>query len=93
MIFAIIETDLHLPGNASLKDKRQVLQSLKTGLRNKFNVSVAETGSRDLWQRAELGLAVVAGDRSVLENEVSRILDFIHCREGVVVIKDSVEYI
>ena len=38
-------------------------ESLKARLRDRFNVSVAETGHQDLWQRAELTACVVAGDR------------------------------
>ncbi len=52
-----------------MKDKRQVLQSLKSRLRDKFNVSVAEVGDQELWQKAILGLACVANE-SVHVNQV-----------------------
>ena len=62
----------------SLKDKRQVLKSLKDRLHNRFNVSAAETAHHDLWQRAELTVCVVATDRghaqSVLR-EADRLVD------------------
>lgn len=56
--------ELHLSGCQSLKDKRRILKSLKDRLHKQFNVSVAETGHQDLWQRAELACGVVATDRS-----------------------------
>ena len=59
MIVAIQTWDLHLPGCHSLKEKRGVLKPLTGGLRRSFNVSVAETGHQDLWQRAEIACAVV----------------------------------
>jgi uncharacterized protein len=55
--------DLQIYEAHSLKDKRSVVRSLKDRLRAKLNVSVAETGAQDLWQRAELTVCAVAGDR------------------------------
>ena len=46
----------------SLKDKRQVVKSLKDRLRHKFNVSVAEIDYQDLWQRALVAAVTVASD-------------------------------
>ena len=51
----------------SLKDKRQVVRSLKDRLRNAFNVSVAEIDVTDLWQRATLGVVSISGTRDYLE--------------------------
>lgn len=62
---------LMLPGVDSLKGKRMVVKSLKTRMRQKFNVSVSETGLHDLHQAAEITVAVVAEDRG----SVDRILD------------------
>ena len=54
---------LHLPEAHTLKDKRQVLQSLLGRLKARLNVAVAETGHQDFHQRAEISLACVAGTR------------------------------
>ena len=48
----------------SLKDKRQVVKSLKDRLRHKFNVSVAEIDYQDLWQRALVAAVTVAPDHA-----------------------------
>lgn len=63
MVVGVVTWDLHLDGCASLKDKRRIVKSLKDRLRQRFNVSVAETDSHELWQRAELSCCVVATDR------------------------------
>lgn len=63
MVIGVVSWELHLPGAASLKDKRSVLRSLKDRLHNEFNVSVAETGHHDVWQRAEITACTVATDR------------------------------
>ncbi len=68
MVVAVIGWDLEVFGCRSLKDKRRVVRSLKDRLRNRFNISVAETGSQDLWQRAELTACLVAGERALADS-------------------------
>lgn len=71
MFVAIVCCELHLPYSGSLKHKRRVVRSLVERLHQRYRISVAETGSHDLLQRAELGLAAVAGD----ERELRRLMD------------------
>jgi uncharacterized protein len=59
--------ELHLPGCHSLKQKRGTIKPLSAALRQRFNVSVAETGHQDLWQRAEIACAAVGSARPVVE--------------------------
>ncbi len=68
MVVAVIGWELEIFGCQSLKEKRSVLKSLKDRLHNRFNVSVAETGHHDLWQRAELTACVVSADRRHAES-------------------------
>ncbi|MGI9039823.1 MAG: DUF503 domain-containing protein [Gemmatimonadales bacterium] len=74
MILAITTWDLHLPSCHSLKEKRGVLKPLTVGLRRTLNVSVAEIGHQDLWQRAEIACAVIGSARPVVD-EVLRAAD------------------
>lgn len=62
MFVALLRLDLRIPGCGSLKEKRHVVKALTSGVRTRFGVSVAETGSHDLWQRTEIGVAVVSGE-------------------------------
>lgn len=62
MVVGVIGWDIQVYDAQSLKEKRAVIRSLKERLK-KLNVSVAETGHQDKWQRAELTAAVVATDR------------------------------
>jgi uncharacterized protein YlxP (DUF503 family) len=61
--------ELHLEGCLSLKEKRSRIKPLVSALR-RVNISVAETGHQDLWQRAELACAAVGSDRGVVEAEL-----------------------
>ncbi len=84
---------LRIPSSNSLKDKRQVLRSLKDKIRGKFNVSVAEVGSQDVWRSAELGITGVSGDKLFMEKEMARILNLIDARNDLEITDHSLEYI
>ena len=83
MFLAITTWDLHLPGCHSLKDKRGVVKPLTTALRRTLNVSVAETGQQDLWQRAEIACAVVGSARVVVEETLRAADRMVEGADGV----------
>ena len=64
MHIAVQTFRLRIPGADSLKAKRAVVKSLKAKLRQRFNLSVAETGMQDVHQVAELSVAVIADGRA-----------------------------
>jgi len=64
---AYLTLELRIEGAHSLKDKRQVLRSVKDRLRNSFNISIAEIEVTDLWQRATLGVVSISDSRDYLE--------------------------
>ena len=69
MVVGILRLSLYIHGASSLKDKRQVVRKVVDRLRSRFNVSVAEVGDNDIWQRAVIGIGAVSNDRSFV-NEV-----------------------
>jgi uncharacterized protein YlxP (DUF503 family) len=77
MLVAACQIELFLPESASLKQKRFVIQSLKTRIRQKFNYSVAEVGENDKWQKTILGLSMVANERKILERVFEKVLDLV----------------
>ena len=60
--------ELDLPYASSLKDKRQMIRSLRDRLRKK-NVSVVESGNQDFWQRATVEIAIAAVSRGAAEEK------------------------
>ncbi len=88
MVIGVATWELHVNGCQSLKDKRRVLKSLKDRLHQQFNVSVAETGHHELWQRAELTCGVVARDRRHAQ-EVIGAAERLIAGDGLVRIIDS----
>ncbi len=67
MVVGVRRWELHLSGCQSLKDKRRIVKSLKDRMHQRFNVSAAEVDHQDVWQRASLAAAVVAGDAHHVE--------------------------
>lgn len=72
MVVGIVRIELHLPAAQSLKDKRQVVRSIKERIRERVRASVAEVEFQDLWQRAALGVAVVAADGGQVREQLQR---------------------
>ena len=92
MIVAITIWDLHLPACHSLKEKRGVLKPLTSGLRRTLNVSVAETGHQDLWQRAEIACAAVGSARAVVEETLRAADRLIEEADGIRIMDTATEF-
>ena len=58
----------------SLKSKRKVVKSTVSRLRNNFNVSVAEVGSNDVYQKAEIGFTIVGNNRMIINSGIDKII-------------------
>jgi uncharacterized protein len=66
MPVAQLTLELRIEHAQSLKDRRQVVRSLKDQLRQGFNVSVAELDEAVTWQAATLGVAAISRSRDYL---------------------------
>ena len=87
MVVGVCTVELWIPESQSLKDKRQVLHSLKDRLRGKFNLSIAEVDGQDLWQKAVLGMACVANDGSHVEQVLEQALNVIKSLPTIEVVR------
>jgi uncharacterized protein YlxP (DUF503 family) len=84
---------LHLPSVGSLKEKRMVLRGLKDRLRRNHNISVAEVGHQDLWQRVTLGIVGIASAKTPLERTFAAIEEEIERRVPGEVLSCDLEYL
>ena len=75
MIVGTLRVRLLLREARSLKDKRQVVKSVKDRLRNHFNVSVAEIEAQDNRQLAVLGIAMVSNETHHVKLALGQIVE------------------
>lgn len=92
MRVALAKVDLFFPFCHSLKEKRHILHKIKDRIFSDFKISIHEVDHHDKWQRAQLGLAIVGNDASVLGGLVDRVLGKIS-EYGLAEVVDSISEI
>lgn len=88
MVVGVLRLDLILHAPQTLKEKRGIVQKLLGRCRSRFPVSAAETGMQDLWQRSEVGIAMVAGSENIVRKVFDQIEEEI-LRSGLADIGES----
>jgi len=77
MNVGVARVSLRLPENLSLKGKRQVLKSITSRVRNRFDVAVAEVDDNDNWQLATIGVCCISNNKRHSNQVLSRVVRFI----------------
>lgn len=77
MNVGVLRIQLRLPENFDLKGKRQVIKSITTRVKNKFNVAIAETDDLDSWQTATLGVVCVSNNSRYTNEVLSKVVEFV----------------
>jgi len=75
----------------SLKDKRQVVRSIKDRLRNQFNVSVAEVDELDHLQIAVLGFAMVSNEAGHVRTSLEQVVNAVRSHPVAELIDHEIE--
>ena len=75
MPIAFLTLELHIEAAQSIKDRRQVVRSMKDHLRTSFNVAVAEMDGAELWNRATIGIVSVSASRDYLDGLMKNVED------------------
>jgi hypothetical protein len=91
MIVGICHLDVIIPENHSLKGKRQVIKKIIDRVRNRFNISIAEVGDNELWQRSQLGISLVGNDRRFVNSYLDRVVNFIEAMNIVDIAHSELE--
>lgn len=91
MILGLLRLDFRLHGNRSLKGKRQVANSLKQKLRNKFNVAVSEVEAQDSLERLVLAVVTVSPESRRVESQLEKALSHAQASTSEELIDSSVE--
>jgi uncharacterized protein YlxP (DUF503 family) len=75
MPVAVLTLEVRIENAHSLKDRRQVVRSLKEKLQHSFNISVAEIDEAVTWQSATIGVAAISGSRDYLTGLMKQVED------------------
>ena len=77
---SVLRIELHFPAAGSLKAKRKELAPVKAHLRQRMGAAVAEIGHQNLWQRATLLAALVAGSTQPLDEAADHLEGWLDAR-------------
>ena len=90
---AAVRFDLHVPASRSLKHKRAAIRPVVDGLRHRFHVSVAEVGFQEQWQRAAVGVALVAPTDGRLHQVIDTVERFVRTQAEIEVLDVEVVFL
>jgi hypothetical protein len=94
MSLGLLTLQLHLPGCASLKEKRSRLKPLLARLHREFNISVAEVDRQDAWQEAIIACAMVSNDDGHTQRTLQNVARWIESSwPDVDLVDDQIEMI
>jgi uncharacterized protein YlxP (DUF503 family) len=93
MPVGLLMLELYLPEAHSLKDKRQVLRSLKDRLRRHFNVAVAELDFHDVWQSSLVGVVTLSNAEQHVEESLQLVLAEAYKILGPMLLSHEVEFL
>lgn len=91
MPVGLLTLELHIADAQSLKDKRQVLRSLKARLRAHFNVAVAELDFEDTWQRSVVGIVTLSNEERHVKEVLQKVLAEADGLLGSMVVANAVD--
>ena len=73
MPVAQLTLEIRIEHAQSLKDRRQVVRSLKDQLKQSFNISVAEMDEAVTWQSATIGVVAISRSRDYLHGLIEKV--------------------
>ncbi|MDK2895982.1 MAG: uncharacterized protein PWP04_102 [Candidatus Atribacteria bacterium] len=77
MRVGVCQIEIFIDHSFSLKDKRRVVNSIKNRIKNRFNVSIIETGTGTNRKKTTIGLSCVGIDENSVRNLLNQIVSFL----------------
>ena len=93
MIIGILQATWSIPEANSLKDKRQIIKSMKDRIVARMNVSVAETGKQDIWKSCEFTFVTVGAEKKIVEKRIAKLSDYVRSNPRLVLMDISTRYL
>jgi uncharacterized protein YlxP (DUF503 family) len=92
MVIAVLKVTLHAPWVHSLKEKRSELKSLLARIKNKFNVSAAETEAQDTHHTLVITVAAIAANHQLADSIMENVQRFVEQNTDAEVVGVETEY-
>lgn len=93
MTIGILKLTIFIQDSNSLKEKRMVLQSIESRVRNNFNVAISQIGDGDKWQKASIAVVGIGRSRKNMNAILSDVVNFIEGFNSVNLINYEMEMI
>jgi uncharacterized protein YlxP (DUF503 family) len=77
VVIGTLQLTIQVPESQSLKDKRMVVRSITSRVRQTFGVAVAEVGDQDIWQTAVIGVACVSNSARHADEVCQKVLAYV----------------
>lgn len=91
MVVGVLTVELFIGEAHSLKEKRRVLKSVIDRIKTRYNVSAAEIGAMDTWQRSTLGLSIISNEQAYVHKIFAAIISFIEVQGTLTVIDYQIQ--
>lgn len=76
MIIGICSCEIFIFNANSLKSKRSVVKSIIEKSKNRFNISIAEVGENDKWQKSIIAFSTIFNDQKIVEETIEKVINF-----------------
>ncbi|MDK7376393.1 DUF503 domain-containing protein [Peptoniphilus harei] len=76
MIIGICTCEIFIFNANSLKSKRSVVKSIIEKSKNRFNISIAEVGENDKWQKSIIAFSTISNNQKIVEETIEKVINF-----------------
>lgn len=76
MIIGICTCEIFIFNANSIKSKRSVVKSIIEKSKNRFNISIAEVGENDKWQKSIIAFSTISNDQKIVEETIEKVINF-----------------
>ena len=76
MIIGICTCEIYIFNANSLKSKRSVVKSIIEKSKHRFNISIAEVGENDKWQKSIIAFSTISNDQRLVEETIEKVINF-----------------
>lgn len=87
MIIGICTCEIFIFNANSLKSKRSVVKSIIEKSKNRFNISIAEVGENDKWQKSIIAFSTISNDQNIVEETIEKVINFFDSYSEIEIIK------